>query len=169
MSLRIVAFDLSLSCSGFSDGNRVGTLVPPKGQDRGIERLDWIRQAVMLKADGADIVAVEGYSFASQASHAHSLGELGGIVRWNLWARKIPFVVIPPSNLKQFATGKGNAKKEEVLAAAIRALGYLGHSNDEADAIWLWHMAAARYGQSVLMTLTGPREKALSKIEWPDL
>src|SRR4051812_17884952 len=111
--MRIVAFDLSLTCSGWCEGPAVGTLVPPKGCDRGEARLDWIRARVMEKADSAHLVAVEGYSFSSQASHAHSLGELGGLIRWNLYVRKIPFVVIPPANLKMFATGKGNAKKQE--------------------------------------------------------
>lgn len=164
--MRIVAFDLSLTCTGWCEGPAVGTLVPPKGYDRGEARLDWIRARVMEKADSAHLVAVEGYSFSSQASHAHSLGELGGLIRWNLYVRKIPFVVIPPANLKMFATGKGNAKKQEVFAAAIRSLGYVGSSYDEADARWLWTMAQARHSSA---SLTQVQQRALSKIEWPAL
>lgn len=165
--MRIVAFDLSLTCTGWCDGAGVGILVPPKGYDRGIPRLDWIRARVVEKADGAQLAVVEGYSFASQASHAHSLGELGGVVKWNIWARRIPLVIIPPTCRAKFATGKGNARKEEVFAAAIRKLGYAGSSHDEADARWLWTMAQSMYTRDPI--LTDAQREALSKIEWPTL
>lgn len=164
---KIVAFDLSLTCTGWCDGAGVGTLVPPKGYDRGPARLDWIRAQVIEKADAAQLVVIEGYSFASEASHAHSLGELGGVVKWNLFGRQIPTVIIPPANLKQFATGKGNAKKQEMFAAAIRQLGYVGSSFDEADARWLWTMAQAHYAFDA--NLTEVQRKAMSKVEWPTL
>lgn len=166
--IRIVAFDLSLACTGWCEGSNIGTLVPPKGHDRGLPRLDWIRARVMEKADSAQLVAIEGYSFASEASRAHSLGELGGLIKWNVWARKIPIVIIPPTSLKMFATGKGNAKKDEVFAAAIRKLGYVGNSHDEADARWLWTMAQAHYTAGPL-ELTEAQARSMEKIDWPVL
>ena len=171
--MRIVAFDLSLTCTGWCDGAGVGTLVPPKGYDRGVPRLDWIRARVMEKADGAQLVAIEGYSYGAKGSSFLSLAELGGVIRWNLYVRKIPYVVIAPSSRAMFATGKGNAKKEEVFAAAIRKINYRGNSHDEADAMWLHRMAECKYERtSAMMGLTGPTEyekRALSKIEWPTL
>lgn len=61
-------------------------------------------------------VAMEGY--ASNAKFGREkLGELGGIVKlshFEVFGRD-PHV-IPPTSLKKFVTGKGNAKKEEVIA-----------------------------------------------------
>ena len=45
-------------------------------------------------------------------------------------------------NLKQFATGKGNATKEEMIAA----LGRVEISHDEADALHLLHFARQKLG-----------------------
>lgn len=168
--IRIVAFDLSLTSSGWCDGTDVGTLVPPKGADRGLERLDWIRQSVMGKVYGVDLVVIEGYSYGAKGSSFLSLAELGGIIRWSLWDLGTKFVVIPPACRAMFATGKGNARKEEVLAAAIRVLGYDRAQNDEADAMWLWEMAAMRYQlKGSVPHLSEPKRRALSKIEWPTL
>lgn len=141
--MRIVAFDLSLTETGVAYANggfpRQTTLVPPKGL-KGMERLDWIRRQVLLQAKDADHVLLEGYAFGSArgTSQMHSQGELGGVVRYALW-RSLPtrYIDVPPATLKLFATGKGNARKEDVLAAAIRRLGYEGSNHNEADARWL--------------------------------
>ena len=49
-----------------------------------------------------------------------------------------------PGSIKKFWTGKGNAKKPEMIAAAV-ARGYdlSLRQDDEADAIATWHFAAA--------------------------
>jgi len=51
-----------------------------------------------------------------------------------------------PSEIKKHATGKGNAGKADVIAAARDKLGYAGHDDNEADALWLLHLATAEYG-----------------------
>lgn len=49
--------------------------------------------------------------------------------------RRWDWSFIAPMQRAKYATGKGNAGKDEVLAAAIRKFGYQGSSNDEADAL----------------------------------
>lgn len=58
--------------------------------------------------------------------------------------RKIPVIMVSPPSLKSFATGKGNAKKEQMLAACAER-GYFPESSDEADAYW-----AATLGDRIL-------------------
>jgi Holliday junction resolvasome RuvABC endonuclease subunit len=48
---------------------------------------------------------------------------------------KVPYVPILNQSVKKFATGKGNAKKPEMVAAAV-ARGWTVRSDDEADALW---------------------------------
>lgn len=43
--------------------------------------------------------------------------------------------------IKNMATGKGNAKKEDMIKAAQYKLGYLGKSDNESDALWLLQLA----------------------------
>ena len=49
--------------------------------------------------------------------------------------------------LKKYATGKGNAKKPDMLAAARTKLGYAGSDDNEADALWL-----LQYARTALVT-----------------
>ena len=75
---------------------------------------------------------MEGYSFASRHSQAHSIGELGGVIRLLLWESGIPYVLIPPTCRAKFATGKGNASKNEVVSAVSARTGIVW-SNPGAD------------------------------------
>jgi Holliday junction resolvasome RuvABC endonuclease subunit len=137
--MRIVAYDLSLGKTGaaFADDPlvRTETIVYP-GTDQGVKRLRWLRSVLVEKAMPADLVIIEGYAYRAHGRGV-SLGELGGAVRVGLADVGIPFVVVPPKSRAKYATGRGDADKYEVLAAAIRRLGYQGDSHDEADALWL--------------------------------
>lgn len=139
--MKPLALDLSLTATGWATVDACGTLTPPKGQDRGPERLAWLRAAVLSLAADADVVVLEGYSYASKGRAVVSMGELGGVIRLALHDAGIPFVEVAPAVVKKAATGAGNSRKEAVLVAAVQRLGYEGHSNDEADALWLLELA----------------------------
>lgn len=162
---RICSFDLSLTSTGVCNDGALSLLEPPKTFSRGIDRLRWIRAQVLHRVAGADLCVLESYAFG-RIQQAHHLGELGGVVRVALADADIRFVDIAPSSLKMFATGKGNASKDEVLASVIRRYAYAGHSKDEADSLVLWHMAQAHYGTTGA-PLNEAQRKALAKIEWP--
>lgn len=90
-------------------------------------------------------VGVEGPSYASTGSGAHILGGLWWCVRAQLEAYGLDTIVIPPASVKKYATGKGNAAKDEVLAAIIRRYPDVEvRGNDEADALAI-AMLTARY------------------------
>lgn len=170
--LIVTALDLSLTATGWATSHAImsdqssGVLSPPK-LPNSIARLRWIRAAVIERVAMSNLVVIEGYAFG-RIQQAHHLGELGGVIRVALADRGMPFVEIPPASLKLFATGKGNAKKDEVLAAAIRKLGYAGHDHNEADAIWLLKMAQAHYSPSDASSES--RDRALGKIAaWPKI
>lgn len=169
--MNLLALDLSLTSTGWAakhTDHRVasGTFCP---NTLGVERLaafdGWLGR--MLDIWTPDLVVLEGYSFASQNSRAHSIGELGGVVKLQLHRRRQRFVECPPAVRAKLATGKGNAGKEQVLVEAVRRLGYDGHSNDEADALWLLHAALVRYGSAAAVVLPKAHREALASIEWP--
>lgn len=112
-----------------------------------------------------DLAIIEGYSYASPYV-GHQLGELGWACRRLLIVHDVPYAVATPKQRAKYATGKGNASKEAVLAAAIRRLDYAGHNVDEADALWLLEMACDAY------VLGHPRvpqshRPVLDTIVWP--
>ena len=51
-------------------------------------------------------------------------------------ANSVPYEGIPVGTIKKHATGKGNASKEEVIAA-VKAKGHAPHDDNEADALSL--------------------------------
>ncbi len=53
-------------------------------------------------------------------------------------------VTVTPSELKREATGKGNAKKPAIVAAARRLWGVAVQTDHEADALFVYQLAAAR-------------------------
>jgi crossover junction endodeoxyribonuclease RuvC len=144
--MKLVAFDLSLTESGVAahqvgSAPQLGTITP--GNRRGMDRLAYIRRQVLLQARGSDLVIIEGYSYGAKGSAVLNIAEMGGVVR----LASLPVLEVPPSVLKKLATGKGNAKKEEVLAAAIRRLGYDGANHNVADARWLLEIGLHLVGQ----------------------
>jgi crossover junction endodeoxyribonuclease RuvC len=167
--VNLIAFDLSLTSTGWADAEECGTLCPPKNFF-GVKRLRWIRDQVLELARGADLVVIEGYAFA-RPNQAHQIGELGGVIRLALSDAGLRWVEIAPASLKKFAAGKGNAKKEEVFAAAIRKLRYAGNSFDEADALFLLQMARTHYaGPEVIGAIATVYEReALAGVEWPKI
>ena len=67
---------------------------------------------------------------------AHVFG--GFLATLSAWCdqRSIPYQGVPVGTLKRFATGKGNAGKEAVIAA-VRARGFTPADDNEADALAL--------------------------------
>lgn len=167
---RVMGLDMSLQATGVacaSCGPR--TVSFPKL--RGEERLVQIRQDVMSCGYFHDVVVLEGYSFGSHQAHSHALGELGGVVRVALHEAGIPFAEVAPAALKKFATGKGNATKDQVLAAAIRRFGFEGDNNNAADAHILRAMGLAHYFHDFDTYGQLPQDhlEALAKVEWPEM
>lgn len=122
-----------------------------KGVDRLIDITTWMN-GVVAAITNYDIgqVCMEGYSFASRNSHAHSLGELGGAVKLEL-CRMFPDprmypCIVPPKTLKKFVTDNGNASKEQSMLAVYKKWGYEASNNDLADAYALARLGACMLG-----------------------
>ena len=79
-----------------------------------------------------------------------------------------PILTVPPPTRAMFATGRGNAGKDEVLAAAIRrypAWGIAG--NDIADATVLAAIGARLLGHPLEESLPQTHLRALNKLALP--
>lgn len=161
----VVGVDLSLTATGVAAGSGCTTL---RCATTGIKRLLEVRDAVLAICRGVALVAVEGYSFGSRTSHAYALGELGGFVRVSLYEGGIRYVDVPPASLKKYATGRGNAKKEDVLVAAVRRLNYQGADHNQADALWLRALALDGLGHPIV-TVPQTHRAALKPIDWDAL
>lgn len=67
-------------------------------------------------------VYLEGYSMGSKGK-VFEIAEGTGELKRQLWRWNIECHVVPPTTLKKFATGKGNAKKDAMVAQYIKDTG----------------------------------------------
>jgi Holliday junction resolvasome RuvABC endonuclease subunit len=141
-----MGIDPSLRATGIATADNT-TIVRSKAT--GVARLVDIRDQVRTRLDGIDFVAIEGYAFASQYNMA-ALGELGGVIRMALWNAGIRYIDIAPTKLKMYALGAGKGSKTDMVVAARDRLGYEGTDDNEADALWLYAIAADLLGMPVI-------------------
>lgn len=104
------------------------------------------------------LILLEGYSYGSKGSSVLSLAEFGAVLRLKLMSSALSHgsvvVEVPPSVLKKFATGKGNANKTLVVSSLSKRYGLNFQDDNQADAYGL-----ARLGL-VVLGLKGPENQA---------
>ena len=68
---------------------------------------------------GCDEVYLEGYAYMATGRNIHSITENTGLLKHKMWKNKVSFKSYPPTVIKKFATGKGNANKELMYEAFV--------------------------------------------------
>ena len=71
---------------------------------------DW----AMDKLAGVDYVSLEGYSYGSVGKRLFQIAENTGLLKYKIYHSGIPLDIVPPSKVKKYATGKGNANKDKM-------------------------------------------------------
>ena len=165
-----MGLDLSLTSTGYSINQTTGIV---SSKAKGAQRLSEMSHSILdLVADYAvDAVIIEGYSFASRNSQAHSIGELGGAVRMRLWEFSVPFIDVPPTCRAKFATGKGNAGKSEVISAISARTGIIwsGSGSDDMCDAWVLEQMGKHFLNSSEFDWPKTHEAALTSINWEPL
>lgn len=170
--MKILAMDPSLSAYGLAcwEDGEIGTdLVSPSS--RGPARVHEILLGIKGYTEGLDLALMESFAFGARGGQQGTINtaEMRGVVSYYLWQYRVPLVEVSAPALKIFAAGKGNAPKNQVLIEAVKRLGYEGHSDDIADALWILHMALAHYDLPGAVQLPQTHTRALNKIQWPEL
>lgn len=183
----IVGIDQSLSATGIAR-IRPGDPVPvrvdlvkssPVPNATYLDTLKRVRSLIariIRKArEGADegdilIFAMEGPAYGMSGDQRGHHVRAG--LFWLLYhlLEKIGLVVIvSPSSLKRYATRKGNAPKDAVLAAVVRNFPAVDVTdNNEADAIVLASMVARELGFPQEPSVQRVDPAALESIDWPE-
>lgn len=157
--MRSLGIDIA-TCTGLAlvegDESRGTTIEAPNGQ-RGYQRLQLIagRFIQLLENWNPDIILIEGYGMGmhGNVSSFITVVEIGTMIRMALYQRGRSWWEVPPTTLKKWVTGKGNAKKVDMATHARQKWGYSSPSDDIIDAL-----ALAQLGQlpaSELMALKG--------------
>jgi Holliday junction resolvasome RuvABC endonuclease subunit len=101
----------------------------------GVRALDfyrWLTQ--MIREHGITYVYFERVYAHSGTEAAHLYGYFMHTLAAVCEEKRIECAGIPVTTIKKFATGKGNATKEEMIAAA-KSRGFNPQTDDEADAL----------------------------------
>ena len=89
------------------------------------ERYDNIAEFFINKIPtnmGVPTIYIEDYSFGSTGRVFH-IAENCGILKHKLWEVGYKFTTVPPTVIKKFATGKGNADKQKMYEAFFSETG----------------------------------------------
>jgi Holliday junction resolvasome RuvABC endonuclease subunit len=114
------------------------------------------------------LIAIEGPSYGSKGNALHQLAGLWWIVYDALTRARMPIVVIPPGQLKKYATGKGTADKTAMAVALQRRADIELGDDNQVDAWWLAAAALDHLGHPIVDLPKAQRE-ALAKVAWPEM
>lgn len=107
--------------------------------------LGWVKG--MIGSKGVEsLIVIEGISFNSVSSSSDQIAGMHYLIRYWLVQSGIKYLVVPPSTLKKFVVGSGNAKKEQMLKAVYKAFLVDVSTSDEADAVGLVYVGRAFLG-----------------------
>lgn len=132
-----------------------------KTESKGIPRYLFIRESIkgLIEVYRPDDIGIEGFAH-SQANQAHQLGWVGGAIREEIYKAGYPdFIEAGIGQVKQFASGKGNTKKEFMVLEVYKRWGVEFKTHDEADAY-----AVARIVEAVDEYRKDPAGLELSKL-----
>lgn len=162
--MRVLALDQATSCGWATNAGgpgrsrlewgteEFGRLRPDDGDGQRLVRFrGWLWEK--LSRTGAALVVSEGLVGFSRGKANLLAPQFSAVVRMAVAELGLTHAEVPPSTLKKFATGRGNAKKPDVTAAArararseSKAAGWIpmevemridSLTDDEADALWL--------------------------------
>ena len=162
MSL-IIGIDPSLTSTGIVvlRGNKVELAVTTKNKPElgTIDRVRLIYERIVdiqenlsdgEKWQAPDLIVIEGFSYGSKGRSVFDIAYLGWRIREELERLRtednIPWLEVPPSQLKKFATGQGNANKEIILQQVYKRWGVEFSDNNQADAYVLAQIGRAYLG-----------------------
>lgn len=151
--MKILAFDCATKTGwAISDGkgkileSGVQDFSKKRGESNGILFLrfrKWLENLIAMTEP--DVIAYERAHFRGGAATELCVG-LQTRVQEVAEAKKILLLPVTTSQLKKFATGKGNAGKEEMISAARVVLNREPIDDNEADAVHIARFTADEVG-----------------------
>jgi Holliday junction resolvasome RuvABC endonuclease subunit len=123
----------------------VWNLKPNRGESEGM-------RVVRFKSKVRELINLEGITLVSYerpaGMHKSSImvaSEMVGVLKDLCIELGVELACYSASEIKKFATGRGNAKKEEMIEEA-KKLGYNPNDDNEADAIHLYMLTISDIG-----------------------
>lgn len=185
--MRIIGVDPSLTCTGVAAIGRPGAGVhdtwsvrslgqdAPTYEDRA-DRLTHLQRGFVDVLDdfcedwpsGPLLLVIESRDFQTPGKAGHATDRAGlswlFVVAARAYGARI--AAVAPSQLKVYATGRGNADKPEIRPEVEERYGFYVRNDDEADAVTLAAMGAHAMG-APLVDVPPSHARALTAVAWP--
>lgn len=177
----VAGIDLSLTSTGVAlvrAPERVETTrvqsSPPKLETMRTrhERMTTIRDSILKAVRDAHIVGIESPAYSVRGTgKMHDRSGLWWMVVTALIDEGKEVVEVAPTARAAYATGKGNAGKDLVLATVVRTYRHIDITgNDVADAVVIAAMMARLAGTPIeIGKLPESKARSLAKVRFPEL
>ena len=163
----IIGIDPSLTATGIADqfGHTYTiTYEPDEIGDHRIRRIyDEIRYLFGVTKKPATHAVIEGM-LEHRGHSAGTQGMVQGVVRLACLRAFGEYVIAPPATLKKFATGRGNATKDDMRMEWYKRTGQDVRDNNQVDAAWLRELGLHLAGQPTF-ELPASHRVALEKLQ----
>ncbi|QDF17537.1 RuvC-like resolvase [Gordonia phage Yago84] len=171
---RTIGLDLSLTDSGLVSITPHATEVhrvksKPNGSlyadaSARIERIVGQLQTLIVIVE-PELVIIESPALASKTGQAHTRAWHWGATYDMVRGLGVPVLTATPQAVKMYATGSGNADKDEVLAAVVRRYPDVAITNNNtADAYVLAAMGQRRLGGQIEDSLPKTHLRAMERL-----
>lgn len=171
----VVGLDLSLTGTGVAiidEHETVTRIVRSKGEkgatlaDRS-RRLDMLARRITYLVPIGALVVVEQPAYSQTGGSHHDRSGLWWLIVHELSNAGWDVAEVTPGGLKKYATGKGNAPKDAVLAAVVKRYPDIDITdNNVADAVVLAAMGARHVGTPIEASLPLANIAALDAVRW---
>lgn len=139
---KLLALDVATT-TGFccSSGSGTWDLRPKRDESMGMRLIRFkAKLTEVFKADGINVIAFE----RSAGFHQNAVivqSELHGVLKLFCEENSIEYKAYSPAEIKRFATGKGNSKKDVMVSSAKAKYGIDIIDDNHADALHIYHFA----------------------------
>lgn len=152
----VLGLDLSLRASGYVrlENDKIIEQKLIKSKPTGKSPIDELKRLIAIK-DNIDVgnislAVIEGIAFGIRKTTSLSqLSALNYMVREKCYSNKVPFIIVAPTTLKKFITGKGNIKKDVILLEIFKRYDIEFYDDNLGDAYGL-----AKIGELILSKKT---------------
>lgn len=164
-TVRIAGFDLSMTATGVAapDG-ALHLWRPTSNNDHRLLELSIRAETFLTEQALLDLAVVEDLPRHALGSGVTAM--VHGVVRAELVRRGVPVVLVPPSTLKVYACGRGNATKPDMRVELLKRVGIDERDDNLVDAWWLRALGHDLAGEP-LLALPATHRRALDKLTLP--
>lgn len=140
MEIRLLSIDQASSCGWCSpNASGVWDFKTKKDESQGMKLLRFrSKLKEVCELENINLIAYERVAGQHKNSIIHA-AKMVSIIETFCEENKIDYRAVSATEVKKFATGKGNCGKDLMIQAAQEKYGYTGTDDNEADAILIYH------------------------------